>query len=1538
MPLHRPGLQMGVTDMQAWQQKIMYTQLQDIQMQRQLDQESRELNRMNQLSATSNQSAGDLLPRQGNGLHIHDATSNFWPAEHMGGDSKVPTTPEMPIASNTNGPHHNGSSAMQRYSAGLISSLEQGQVPHSMGFVPNQLDQSLYGTPIASIWGALDQYSDIPADMLTKGNASAEDLRWRQQQAGWPENTQENNGWDASSGGSSTVTGGYGNSLENSEPFNGFSSMQSGTWSALMQSAVAETSSNDTGIQGEWSGLSSPRTQMPTGALSATTGDSSKKRKDWADQNMHHVSSVTSKPFQLFDDSNMNLTYSIPNSQQLGTTCSEEQRNMFQHSASREYAGQSPGGSINWLNHSSEQTPHPRAEDSYPVQPRMHPEKSAGAAWPGQIYEESRNAAHSWGIGLNAQNMDGSWIHGHKLSSDKTEIQPWNRQNGLRTRELPSDNGIVSLKMHENDSTMQHNQTNDLKIGMHMVRNRDGGMWNGFANHHDKRESSHMRKSTAGSNSDVSKVNQPAIKQVQNSNHLELGNHVDFLVEYRGDDTTENRQNQVNQKEISNESYNSNQSHQIVLGGPRETSLLSPSDSRSLGRGNKKSASQVGRKVSGVRKFQYHPMGDLGANVEPVDKRVQNLPEHVSGGSRGMGQGYSGYPNFAGQISNNSAHIQEGKLLKSLENPKETVELAFRGAHLDSTAPSLFDGSTDFYAQNKSQHMLELLHKVDQSRETNSSTPFGSSSECEPQSKMPEPEVSGVSSAHLRCPDQSSASQGFGLCFAPLTQGLPVQNHAFPSQKATQTVTHLKSRQVESDVGGQGQTWLSPTSSVQLSSRDHWESRSGISGVANETLQQKIPAGTFTDTLPCQRHQLQHQQVVSGASENIKTDQPVTFSGLPSHSRHTSDTSIRILPFNLSQVHHSQLMGSDLRVPAPPLPVLESTAFANPSVSSGLSWQGSFSTTLKNASSPQCAGSSALSISTSNRNMGRTSWVQKQDYQCTKKVGDSKHYANGEEQTGKKSSLQEVYLDRETSTASRGQKSSGKHLPDANSIASDSLAVHPHHQALDRRCGKDPILVQLLQNQGSSKSRVEAFGQSLKVAHVPHQNLSLPQQVQNMEHTETDPDVRNMKRFKGSDAGHDTQQIATLKPDQQPFDGSKITVKYGNNEVTVTTMQKSFLSKNGRVHNYTSEAREDTNSSQHIPKDLPYQDVSAFSGHKNSQDRSIHHNLMSTKPKNSQISPQMAPSWFEQYGTYKNGKMLLVNNARKLEENTWHLLPANSSESLNSRIAMEPANVFDTSQSIVTTLVASEHVTPPHSLPSQVTDQSLSVMKPKKRKSESLDLLSWHKEVMCGSQRLLNIRIAEKDWAHATHRLFEKVEDEVEMFEDGPQRRLISTTQLMQQLLRPSPPAILSADATSSYESVVYFIAKVALEDACSMIPSTGSDLSSTEDNRNQTYEELKLSERLGDKYFSKVVEEFSGRVEKLESDLFRLDTTCSILDIRVESQELERISVINRFAKFHTRSQQDGADNSFSSIPQRYVISLLMPKNPPQGVQCLSL
>jgi hypothetical protein len=80
---------------------------------------------------------------------------------------------------------------------------------------------------------------------------------------------------------------------------------------------------------------------------------------------------------------------------------------------------------------------------------------------------------------------------------------------------------------------------------------------------------------------------------------------------------------------------------------------------------------------------------------------------------------------------------------------------------------------------------------------------------------------------------------------------------------------------------------------------------------------------------------------------------------------------------------------------------------------------------------------------------------------------------------------------------------------------------------------------------------------------------------------------------------------------------------------------------------------------------------------------------------------------------------------------------------------------------------------------------------------------------------------------------------------------------------------------------------------------------------------------------------------------LCRLENRVSILDLRVECQDLEKFSVINRFAKFHGRGQVDGAEASSSSettantqksFPQRYVTALPMPRNLPDRVQCLSL
>ena len=77
---------------------------------------------------------------------------------------------------------------------------------------------------------------------------------------------------------------------------------------------------------------------------------------------------------------------------------------------------------------------------------------------------------------------------------------------------------------------------------------------------------------------------------------------------------------------------------------------------------------------------------------------------------------------------------------------------------------------------------------------------------------------------------------------------------------------------------------------------------------------------------------------------------------------------------------------------------------------------------------------------------------------------------------------------------------------------------------------------------------------------------------------------------------------------------------------------------------------------------------------------------------------------------------------------------------------------------------------------------------------------------------------------------------EAEVIEDRrpmvrPKRRLVLTTQLMQQLFRPAPGAIFSKDASSDYDCVVYYIAKLALGDACSLSSCARSDCCSSMDN-----------------------------------------------------------------------------------------------------------
>nr|KYP55456.1 hypothetical protein KK1_001668 [Cajanus cajan] len=422
---------------------------------------------------------------------------------------------------------------------------------------------------------------------------------------------------------------------------------------------------------------------------------------------------------------------------------------------------------------------------------------------------------------------------------------------------------------------------------------------------------------------------------------------------------------------------------------------------------------------------------------------------------------------------------------------------------------------------------------------------------------------------------------------------------------------------------------------------------------------------------------------------------------------------------------------------------------------------------------------------------------------------------------------------------------------------------------------------------------IEDFGRFLRPNNILHQNFSMLNQVQSMKNMEIDPSNRDVKRFKVSDNVMDKQQVDSNHGQQS----------YGYNNI---------------VKDLSGDAQ-DTNASS--------QEMVGY-GQRNALNVANNNKLTSVKSEHSMINPQMAPSWFDKYGAFKNGKTLQMHDVRTMTPHKVMEQPLirNQSGSLHIANSVEQVN----------------------SLSVAAVEPDLSSMRPKKRKDSTSELIPWHKEMSLGSERLQDISAAEFEWAQAANRLIEKVEDDVELVEDLPmmksKRRLVLTSQLMQQLLNAPPAAVLSSDAKSHHESVVYSVARLVLGDACSLVSWSGNDTLMSSGSKKLLPDKLKSSEKIDQCILN--VENFVGRARKLENDILRLDSRASILDLRVECQDLERFSVINRFAKFHGRGQNDGAETSSSdatanaqkSCPQKYVTAVPMPRNLPDRVQCLSL
>ncbi|KAK9107294.1 hypothetical protein Syun_023305 [Stephania yunnanensis] len=1486
--------------------------------------------------------------------------------------------------------------------------------------------------------GNLHQFSALPS------NALAQEFQSRQQQqAGWSGHVQEKSTsqvspsqgavsldptekkilfstdddlWDGSMGrGGMTGAIGFGNALEGMDHLSGFATLQSGTWSALMQSAVAEASSSDTGMQDEWSGLSFQKTELSSGNQPGTLSDSAKQPADWANNNLQTASSLTSRPFPLFDDIKANLSGgSSSDLRQSGIKSSYEQSSRMQADVSHE-SNQSSKKSSRWMGGHQQKL----VGGSHQVQPTTHLGNSSQSDFLRHGYELSANAAPSSDMESNAQNLQGSWMHRQSIPSYSIETHPSNRPTGWNINEAVSPGGDVALGIGEIRNSCQRSQSNDVIGGMQIERECDGGSWKADDNcsantlpnltggleqvrsgvgHQVNREGLSMTNFTAVANSSTMKTAQEASHQVVNNHQPEYGKRaIDSSLKYKGEENAGKYQNQLGPPLDESPGHNSDRESG---GGLRENSWLNSSESRPLSSVSQKSAVQAGRKASASRRFQYHPMGNLEVHLEPADNSKRTAHPQVpsqpaSQVTRNHEQDYFGHPKFVGHASDSAIEMEKGHLPDFPRNAKAT---------------SSFDGSTGHYAQNKRnaqtcQNMLELFHKVDQPREQRTSQHF-SSSDHNLQHESSEPETSDASVSQ-QWRNQSVASQGFGLRLAPPSQRLPASNIAISTQNSSHTVNGPNSRHADGSGGDKSQTWMTPTSNAhalsshETSSKELLNNRANISGqIGSKSPQSSVhvnSSGTFT--LPYSRDQA--RQLLPSFSGQVTSNHSAISSsdGLASHLRVVPDaykavladqsalgslpgSASRIAPFNVTQsVAASKPLNNNLpygRIPSEHLPILESVPISQSSIS-GKSQQGAFSSILHNVwtnVSTQQHRTDGLqqkipanllhSLNPSNSNSEKALMDTSKPPQGTRKGGSgpdfgacsitSEQLAYGEEHSGIESYRQHMPAEKVNPSAIQGHESLVKHPQDAKSDVSGSLIVPPHQEFDRGRYGKDPVLVSQSDNapqRGSSATSagrdIDALGRSLKQQSM-HHNYSLLHQVQAFKAVEADPNMRSGKRFKATDSGSVAQQFAA-KSGSQSLDGYSIVIR----DVDEQDAAAQRPTGDSRMLSFSSEGRDDHSTG--TPSNLghgglPSQDVVSF-GRNESHNHSSHPSG-TARSESSQISPQMAPSWFEQYGSFKNGQILPIYDTSRtakpaLHQLLYYKMPENvhAHPAVQQQVSIVGASHGGVCITTVSAFGASEQASPAHFLPSEAADKSLALTRPRKRKTETSGLLPWHKEIICGSERLQSVSMAEQDWAQAANRLIAKVEDEAEM-DDGllpirPRRRLIFTTQLMHQLFHPPPASILSADANSNYEMVTYYIAKLALGEACGLMSSSRSESCSSAPNENMI-PGSKTSDRVSDQYFAKVVEDFIGRAMKLEANLVRLDRRASLLDIKVECQDLERFSIINRFASFHGRPQADVAHTSSDAASntqktcQRYVTANPIPRSLPEGVQCLSL
>ncbi|TQD95268.1 hypothetical protein C1H46_019060 [Malus baccata] len=794
------------------------------------------------------------------------------------------------------------------------------------------------------------------------------------------------------------------------------------------------------------------------------------------------------------------------------------------------------------------------------------------------------------------------------------------------------------------------------------------------------------------------------------------------------------------------------------------------------------------------------------------------------------------------------------------------------------------DNSYGRKSEDSSGMRLTAQTRVDQLKENSSIAQFGHPG-FNPLSEVTEAKTPGASVSHIY--NQSSASQGFALKLASPSQRQSISNTLFSSQGMIHPASNPNQMQMDSNLRGKNQTWstLSPSQplpqSHESSPRSRWDDKFGIGGQSSSPTSYKHgnSIAEITSSPTFSRNQLQTQHLFNVPGPSNQTTLPGSSAKhAPSNLALSQDTSQQIFVNSGGQQ----------------FPVLEAVPVSQPPFMSGMPARGGVSVKPQslwttNQSQQHLSGMETTSLASKELNGLNT---QDSGYRSSE-FGHSHTSLQGFNSAQEKQEEERMFDASQTGV---------RNVSDPSDFASGTLLNHSHLQDLGGIHHSDS------NGLAPSARNLGFLGHALKHSHGFRHDHSRLHQVQGTKNEEADPSRRDL----------DVQQVTAMAGQQSIYGHNK------DGELNSPSAHKLSPLGNSNATNFLTDAREGLSVKTSSESAFQAQGMVAF-GESDSQSPTIGNDVLPNYAETSQPNLSMASNWFKQYGTFRNGQMQPTYDARLARSSAGQTSLVKPSQSLNIHSSVEQIDASDANRvwpSTATNLVTSEPFVAPYVLPSDVIDETMAIVRPKKRKIETSELLPWHK-VTEGSKRVQDVSLAEQEWALSCNRLTEKVGHEFEMIEDGrpilrSKRRLIFTTQFLQQLLGPAPASILSADAALYYDSVTYFVAKLSLGDACTLTCSSSTD--APLNDSNTIGEKPKVSENTEMQYLSKAVEDFTNRLKKLENDLLSLIREQKVekcfLQLTVSSWTKAQLSMVRQGFNFRLKTRMPGVGKIFGHQP----------------------